>query len=147
MFENFGGAEMLLIFLVVLLFFGPKKIPELASSMGKGLRKFREAKDGLEGQIKTAIKEPMEALEAAKTNFQNQVNAAAEPFKEAAKSIDSPASKPTTPNESTEVLSDVAKPDAPVRDALKEIESPPMIPTSIDDGIAPPATLMPPPLL
>lgn len=79
---------MLLIFLVILIFFGPKKIPELASSMGKGLRKFREAKEGLEEQVKTAMKEPMEALEVAKTNFQNQMNAAAAPVQEAAKALE-----------------------------------------------------------
>ncbi len=76
MFENLGGGEVLLIFLVILIFFGPKKIPELAGSLGKGLRKFREAKDGLDEQLKTVMKEPMEALQSAKANFDAQVTAA-----------------------------------------------------------------------
>ncbi|HYM20975.1 MAG TPA: twin-arginine translocase TatA/TatE family subunit [Candidatus Kapabacteria bacterium] len=91
MFENLGGGEVLLIFLVILIFFGPKKIPELAGSLGKGLRKFREAKDGLDEQLKTVLKEPMEALQSAKSNFEAQINAAAQPVKEAAKAIEGPA--------------------------------------------------------
>ena len=95
MFENLGGAEMLLIFLVILIFFGPKKIPELATSLGKGLRKFREAKDGLEDQLKTAMKEPMEALQVAKSNFEMHVNAAAEEIKETSKALEANVPVPT----------------------------------------------------
>ena len=69
MFENLGSAELIVIFLVILIFFGPKKIPELAANFGKGLRKFREAKEGFESQVKTAMKEPMEELQKAKSNF------------------------------------------------------------------------------
>jgi sec-independent protein translocase protein TatA len=82
MFENLGGGEVLLIFLVILIFFGPKKIPELAGSLGKGLRKFRDAKDGFEDQIKTAMKEPMEAIQVAKSNFDYHLNEAAKPLQE-----------------------------------------------------------------
>ncbi len=92
MFENLGGGEVLLIFLVILIFFGPKKIPELAGSLGKGLRKFREAKEGFEGQIKTAMKEPMEALQIAKTNFEQQVNEAAKPIQETKAALEQHAS-------------------------------------------------------
>jgi sec-independent protein translocase protein TatA len=88
MFENLGGGEMLLIFLVILILFGPKKIPELATSLGKGLRKFREAKDGLEDQLKTAMKEPMEALQSAKSNFDMHVNAATQQVQETSKALE-----------------------------------------------------------
>jgi sec-independent protein translocase protein TatA len=40
---NFGTTEILLIVLVVLIFFGAKKIPELAQGLGKGIREFRKA--------------------------------------------------------------------------------------------------------
>jgi sec-independent protein translocase protein TatA len=69
MFENLGGAELMLVFLVILIFFGPKKIPELAASFGKGLRKFREAKAGMEEQFRTAMKEPMETMKKAQAGF------------------------------------------------------------------------------
>lgn len=94
MFENLGGGEVLLIFLVILIFFGPKKIPELATSFGKGLRKFRDAKEGLEDQLKTVMKEPVEALQAAKAQFDQHVAEAQVPFREAAQALE-PA--PPTP--------------------------------------------------
>jgi sec-independent protein translocase protein TatA len=40
---NLGATEILLIVLVVLVFFGAKKIPELAQGLGKGIREFRKA--------------------------------------------------------------------------------------------------------
>jgi sec-independent protein translocase protein TatA len=41
-----GGTEMLLILLVVIFMFGAKKIPDLAKGLGKGLRDFKDAKEG-----------------------------------------------------------------------------------------------------
>lgn len=38
-----GGTETILIILVVLLFFGGKRIPELAKGLGKGIREFKDA--------------------------------------------------------------------------------------------------------
>jgi len=80
MFENVGGGEILLILLVILIFFGPKKIPELAQSLGKGLRKFNDAKAGIESQVKDAIKEPLEAITGAKQGFESSLRAAAAPL-------------------------------------------------------------------
>ena len=53
---NFGATEIILILLVVLLFFGAKKLPELAQGLGKGIREFRKAtreiQDDLESEAK-----------------------------------------------------------------------------------------------
>ena len=38
LFLNLGGGEIFIILLVVLLFFGSKRIPELAKGLGKGMR-------------------------------------------------------------------------------------------------------------
>ncbi len=46
-----GGAELLVIFLFALLFIGPKKLPELAKGLGKGIREFQKAKDDLFDQV------------------------------------------------------------------------------------------------
>lgn len=40
-----GGGEILLIVLAILLLFGPRKIPEIASMVGNGMRKIRSAQD------------------------------------------------------------------------------------------------------
>lgn len=50
-----GGPEMILIFLVILLLFGGKKLPELARGLGKGLREFKDASDGIKREIHNNI--------------------------------------------------------------------------------------------
>ena len=55
LFMNIGGPEMILIFLVVLLLFGGKKLPELARGLGKGLREFKDASDGIKREIHNNI--------------------------------------------------------------------------------------------
>ncbi len=52
-----GMQEVLLITLVVLLFFGGKKIPELMKGIGKGVRSFKEGMNNVEKEIEE-IKEP-----------------------------------------------------------------------------------------
>lgn len=52
-----GMQEVLLIALVVLLFFGGKKIPELMKGIGKGVRSFKEGMNNVEKEIEE-IKEP-----------------------------------------------------------------------------------------
>lgn len=46
-----GLPEILLIVLVVLLFFGGKKIPEMMKGLGKGVRSFREGMNDIEKEI------------------------------------------------------------------------------------------------
>ncbi len=52
---------MILIFLVVLLLFGGKKLPELARGLGKGLREFKDASDGIKREIHNNINTVTEA--------------------------------------------------------------------------------------
>jgi len=43
MLGNIGTSELLIILLIILVFFGAKKIPDLASGLGKGIRSFKKA--------------------------------------------------------------------------------------------------------
>lgn len=52
---NLGGWEILFIVLVVLLFFGGKKIPELMKGLGKGVRSFKEGMNEVEDTLKEDI--------------------------------------------------------------------------------------------
>jgi sec-independent protein translocase protein TatA len=47
-----GAQELLVIFLIVLLLFGGRKLPELARGLGKGIREFKKAASGIEDELK-----------------------------------------------------------------------------------------------
>lgn len=51
LFLNMGTPEIMLIMLAVLLLFGGKKLPELARGLGKGIREFKDASDGVKREI------------------------------------------------------------------------------------------------
>ncbi len=51
MFGGLGMGEMVLIFLVVLLLFGAKRIPEIGSSLGQGIREFKKSMQNVERQV------------------------------------------------------------------------------------------------
>jgi sec-independent protein translocase protein TatA len=55
MFENLGYGEILLIAVVMLVFFGPKKLPEMGKSLGKGLSEFRRAMHDVQESITSDI--------------------------------------------------------------------------------------------
>lgn len=50
-FGGLGGWEILLIMLVILIFFGAKRIPELARGLGKGIREFKDATTEIKDNI------------------------------------------------------------------------------------------------
>ena len=52
-----GAQEMILIFLVALVLFGPKKLPELGRLLGKGLTEYRRAKSELKSTFETHLRE------------------------------------------------------------------------------------------
>lgn len=51
LFLNMGTPELMLILFAVLLLFGGKKLPELARGLGKGMREFKDASDGVKREI------------------------------------------------------------------------------------------------
>ncbi|MES2703859.1 MAG: twin-arginine translocase TatA/TatE family subunit [Bacteroidota bacterium] len=63
----FTGPHMIWLLIIVLVLFGGKKIPELAKGLGKGIREFNEAKDGIKSEIESGIKDK-EKLPNATTN-------------------------------------------------------------------------------
>jgi sec-independent protein translocase protein TatA len=52
-----GGSEWILILLVILLFFGGKKIPDLMRGIGRGVREFNDAKENVKSEIESGMKE------------------------------------------------------------------------------------------
>ena len=52
---NFGPGEIAIIFFIILLLFGPKKLPELFRSFGKSIKEFKKAQTEVEDDIRTAM--------------------------------------------------------------------------------------------
>jgi len=55
LFFDIGGGEIILIMLVALLLFGGEKLPELARGLGKGIRDFKDASEGVKREIANQI--------------------------------------------------------------------------------------------
>jgi TatA/E family protein of Tat protein translocase len=55
MFGSIGPAELILIFVIALLIFGPKKLPEIGRSVGKALREFKKTSEEIKGRIEEEI--------------------------------------------------------------------------------------------
>jgi sec-independent protein translocase protein TatA len=58
MLGGIGVQELLLIFLVVLLLFGAKKIPDIAHGLGRGIRDFKQAMQETKDEINRSIEIP-----------------------------------------------------------------------------------------
>ena len=50
-----GGGEWIWLLLAVVIFFGGRKIPELARGLGKGIREFNDAKEGVKKEIESGV--------------------------------------------------------------------------------------------
>jgi len=82
---NFGGGEIILIFLIVLLLFGAKKVPELFRSLGKGVNEFRKAKNEWEQDIQDVMsQEPLEDHDFKEKNKQTTQSVPTEEEKQSA---------------------------------------------------------------
>ena len=55
MFGSLGFPELILIFFVALLVFGPRKLPEIGRSLGKALGEFKKATDDLKNTIEREV--------------------------------------------------------------------------------------------
>lgn len=57
MLGGIGGTELIVIFLVILIFFGANKIPELARGIGQGMNEFRKASNNIKDEIEKGKQE------------------------------------------------------------------------------------------
>ena len=63
----FTGPHMIWLLLIVVVLFGGKKIPELAKGIGKGIREFNEAKDGIKNEIESGVNKDKDKIQAPNT--------------------------------------------------------------------------------
>jgi TatA/E family protein of Tat protein translocase len=78
LFLDIGGPEVMLIMFVALLLFGGDKLPELARGLGKGIRDFKDASEGVKREINSQI-DNFESKKAAETDAKNEIAEATEP--------------------------------------------------------------------
>lgn len=67
MFGGIGVPEVMIVLLVILLFFGAKRIPELARGIGQGINEFKKASDDIKKEIEKGEKEGFGSSEKNKT--------------------------------------------------------------------------------
>jgi sec-independent protein translocase protein TatA len=84
MFGSIGMPELIIIFVIALIIFGPRKLPELGRSLGKSLAEFKRASN----ELKSTLEEEIRIEEQ-----QQKVDAA----KAAAAAATAPAVEPATP--------------------------------------------------
>ena len=68
MFGSIGMPELIIIFVIALIIFGPRKLPELGRSLGKSLSEFKRASNELKSTLEEEIRldEQRANLEASK---------------------------------------------------------------------------------
>ena len=70
-FGNMGFMEILLILVVVLLLFGAKRLPEIGSSMGKGIREFKKSITDVDRSLREPEREARVERDYAADRLQN----------------------------------------------------------------------------
>ena len=78
MFGSIGPTELILIFIIALLVFGPKKLPEIGKTVGKAIREFKKASDEIKGRIEeeiqaSEIKDVAKDIKSAAQDFHDEL--------------------------------------------------------------------------
>lgn len=68
MLGGIGIQELLLIFLVVLILFGAKRIPDIAQGLGRGIRDFRKAMKDTTDEIKSSVEDDDKSKKNSSSN-------------------------------------------------------------------------------
>jgi sec-independent protein translocase protein TatA len=120
LFFDIGGGEIILIMVVALVLFGGDKLPELARGLGKGIRDFKDASEGVKREITNQI-DTFEAKKAAEVEAKKEADEADK--REATPKSEAETQKPViTPAANAMPLADFGRPAEaePVTDTAPE---------------------------
>ncbi len=105
MFGSIGFQELIIIFTIALLIFGPKKLPEVGRSIGKALREFRRTSDEIKEKIEEEIQ--VEEFRDIKKDIEQTVDITGGSLTEKENPYDFPnAAENTTPKKEEETPKD-----------------------------------------
>ena len=92
MFGSIGMPELIIIFVIALIIFGPRKLPELGRSLGKSLAEFKKASNELKSTLEEEIRleEQRSAFEASKAAKEAQAAANPAPAAETSAATEEP---------------------------------------------------------
>jgi TatA/E family protein of Tat protein translocase len=90
--DSLGSTELLFILVIALIFFGPRKLPQLARSMGKGLAEFRKASDDFKRTWEREV-----ALETARVEDNSLLESQPQPVYEPASNSEPATVETSTP--------------------------------------------------
>jgi sec-independent protein translocase protein TatA len=102
MFGSIGVPELIMIFLVALLLFGPRKLPEIGRSLGKALGEFRRASNDLKRTLEEEVASDHLREIKSEVRAAAEVAAASVPAPSSAAPPESPGT-PAPPVQSTDV--------------------------------------------
>lgn len=89
MFGSLGMPELIVIFVIALIIFGPRKLPELGRSLGKGIAEFKRSSNELRSTLEQEIR--LEEQQAARKAAQPAPTVASEVSDQAAEAAAAPA--------------------------------------------------------
>jgi TatA/E family protein of Tat protein translocase len=92
-----GFGEMLMILVIALLVFGPKKLPELGKSLGKGIREFKKATNDLKANWEEHLQEAQNSVEDVKQDVKQTIHDATKDVHET-ESVKEPAKEEAAHN-------------------------------------------------
>jgi Tat protein translocase TatB subunit len=121
---NIGPQELLLIFIVALLVVGPRRLPEIGRSLGKGIRELRKAQDEVRKTIQVNLDEP------ARPDFRkrkvaptaNAEGADALPEPDGVAAATAAAAAPSAPNDVGDISRSLGRGLAELRRTREEIQ-------------------------
>lgn len=102
MFGSIGMPELMVIFVIALIIFGPRKLPELGRSLGKSLGEFKRASNELRNTLEEEVRIE-EQRDAQKARPAETPKAAAEPAEPSADAEPAPSVEHTTPRSASGV--------------------------------------------
>ncbi|HQH18740.1 MAG TPA: twin-arginine translocase TatA/TatE family subunit [Bacteroidales bacterium] len=72
--EGVSTGELLLVILAIFLLFGPKKVPEIAKGLAKGIKKIKETQDSFQNEVNTTIDPIKKELNNTTEQLKNELN-------------------------------------------------------------------------